>query len=268
MEKIYSGHSKSPGVYQILNKVNGKRYFGQASRLANRAMGHESALNSKKHSNKHLQAAWDFYGSDAFQFTVLHVVEDKTERDAVEQKLIDEWYGEQCYNIAKEVTPCQTTWSHTPEETSRKKSEAKKGIPRSEETKQKLREANLGKKPSEETRRKLSEAMKGRVRSSEHRANLSAAVKGNTNSLGRIVSSETRRKISESQKGKIVSEETRRKIAEAGKGRPSTRKGKKGPKASEETKKKMSEAQLARHPKKIESTQLFLDEKTETSDSE
>ena len=247
MEKIYSGHSKKSGVYQILNKVNGKRYFGQAKQLATRAQQHESSLNSGKHSNKHLQAAWNLYGSEAFQFLILHVIEDEVQRNVREQNLITEWYGKGCYNISKNVTPIRRTWSKTPEETARKRSEAKKGIPRSEETKQKLREAGLGKKTSEETKKKLSEAMKGRVRSPEHCANLSAAVKGNTNALGRIVSEETRRKISESQKGKIVSEETRSKIAEAGKGRPSTRKGKKGQKASEETRKKMSEAQRARH---------------------
>lgn len=179
MEKIYSGHSKHSGVYQILNKINGKRYFGQAKQLATRAMQHEAALNSKKHQNQHLQAAWNLYGSDAFQFMVLHVIEDKFERDAAEQKLIDEWYGERCYNISKNVIPGKNTWSHTPEE-----------------TKQKLREAHLGKKLSEETKQKLREGHLGK-------------------NLGKKRSEEHKQKIREANLGKKLSEETKQKIRES-----------------------------------------------------
>lgn len=178
MNKVYNGFSKSSGVYQIINKVNGHMYFGQASQLATRAQQHEYSLNKNKHANNHLQAAWNEYGSDAFEFTVLGVYPDKTERDAAEQALIPQFYGENCYNIMKTVLPVAGTWSHTPEETRAKMSAAKKG-------------RKLG-PLTPEHRAKQSAAMKGKKcspRSPEHCAAMSAAKKG------KKCSAETRAKI-------------------------------------------------------------------------
>jgi len=191
MNKVYNGFSKSSGVYQIINKINGHVYFGQAAQLATRAKQHEYSLNKNKHDNKHLQRAWNLYGSDAFEFTVLGVYPDKTERDAAEQALITQFYGETCYNMSKTVFPAPGTWSLTPEETRAKISAAttgekngffgknhteetreimkaarnnRKDKPHSPETKAKMSAAAMGKSPSPETRAKLSAAAKKRYK--------------------------------------------------------------------------------------------------------
>lgn len=58
-------------VYRILNTVNGKCYVGQASNYEQRISGHFAALKKGKHTNHLLQAAYDEYGVDAFNVTVI-----------------------------------------------------------------------------------------------------------------------------------------------------------------------------------------------------
>lgn len=187
MNKVYNGFSKSSGVYQIINKINGHMYFGQAAQLATRAMQHEYSLNKNKHDNKHLQRAWNLYGSDAFEFTVLGVYPDKILRDAAEQALITEFYGESCYNMSKSVFPAPGTWSFTPEETRAKLSAANTGEKNgffgkthTEETREIMSAAGKGRKHkphSPETKAKMSAAAMGKSPNPETRAKLSAAAK-------------------------------------------------------------------------------------------
>lgn len=59
------------GIYMIRNKINGKVYIGQTIDLENRWMQHRSRLKCEKHENKHLQAAYNLYGKDAFDYIFL-----------------------------------------------------------------------------------------------------------------------------------------------------------------------------------------------------
>lgn len=60
------------GVYCIRNKVNGKVYVGSAAHsLSERWKTHRLHLGRKTHPNRYLQAAWNKYGKDAFEFTIL-----------------------------------------------------------------------------------------------------------------------------------------------------------------------------------------------------
>lgn len=191
MNKVYHGFSHSSGVYKITNKDNGLVYFGQAAQLATRAMQHEKALLKNKHDNNHLQNAWNKYGPDAFEFEVIAVYSNKTERNAAEQALIDENYGPGCYNIMKKVLPAKGTWSHTPEETRKRMSDSgKKRPPMTQETKDKIGAAHTGRTFSEDYRAKLSASNMGVKRSAETCAKVSAANKG------RKMSIETREKMS------------------------------------------------------------------------
>lgn len=67
-DKNYLGLS---GIYQILNLVNKKFYIGCSINLKKRLERHKSELKCNKHSNKHLQRAWNKHGSSKFKFIIL-----------------------------------------------------------------------------------------------------------------------------------------------------------------------------------------------------
>jgi hypothetical protein len=139
-------------------------------------------------------------------------------------------------------------WS---EESKRKLSGSKRGVPLSEEHKRKTR--RTGSKHSEETKRKIAEAGRGRKHSEETKAKLSLSLRGGKTITpeGLRKSKETRaswseekrlevsQNISRAQTGRKASEETRRKQSAARRGR------KTGPR-SLETRKRNSAAQLRR----------------------
>jgi hypothetical protein len=62
------------GIYQIRCKVNGKIYIGSAVALNARWLKHRAGLRRGKHRNSHLQFAWDKYGEESFDFSVLEFV--------------------------------------------------------------------------------------------------------------------------------------------------------------------------------------------------
>ncbi len=60
------------GVYCIRNTVNGKVYVGGAYRsFKERERKHKRKLKQKKHHNRHLQAAWNLYGEESFEWIIL-----------------------------------------------------------------------------------------------------------------------------------------------------------------------------------------------------
>ena len=88
------------GVYSIMNLINNKRYGGQSVDIYVRWGNHKSALRNNRHSNVHLQNAWDAYGEDNFVFEVLSICDintiDKTEQYYIE--LFDTMNPEHGYN--------------------------------------------------------------------------------------------------------------------------------------------------------------------------
>lgn len=79
------------GIYMITNTVNQKFYVGSALNIRERAYGHIHHLRTQKHHNPKLQAAWDKYKEDAFVFSVLEIVPDRTNLIACEQKWLDHY---------------------------------------------------------------------------------------------------------------------------------------------------------------------------------
>jgi len=60
------------GVYTITCLANGKMYVGSTTRLFSQRWGdHKCMLNNNKHTNIHLQRAWNKYSSDSFLFEIL-----------------------------------------------------------------------------------------------------------------------------------------------------------------------------------------------------
>ncbi len=181
------------GIYKIENTINGNCYIGSAISFSGRWATHTSDLLHNKHYNTHLQRAYNKYGKDSFNFSILEEC-NKEQLIEKEQQYIDAYDFKNLYNIArKAINPmfgrtgkdCPTYGRKHTEEAKKKISDAhkgkifteehknnlskahkgkpawNKGIPRSEETKEKLRQINLGKKYSKETKLKMSESTKG-----------------------------------------------------------------------------------------------------------
>lgn len=189
-------------IYIILNSRDGKIYLGQAQDIKRRWQAHKRLLNSGKHTNRHLQRAWNKYGAQEFQFKIL-------ERCAIDQ--LDD--REQHYlNV---YIPKGICYNLSPS------SRNTRGTVRSEETRQKLREArNRRPPPSEETKRKIGESGKGRIVTEETRRKIGEASKKRKHSEA------TRRKLSVSHmgkpsvnKGRKLTDEHRRKLSDAAKRR-------------------------------------------------
>lgn len=183
------------GIYKLENIKNFNIYIGSAKNIKNRWNTHIRMLNSGTHHSKHLQNAWNVYGSDSFYFSILLECDEK---DLIhnEQIFIDALNP--AYNISK--TAGSKLGIKDSYETKKKKSEAAKkykhpsGWHHSHKTKLAISIFNVGKVVSQETKNRMSASAKGKIKSDQHKHNLSIS------HTGKIVSDETKKKISEIQK--------------------------------------------------------------------
>jgi group I intron endonuclease len=157
----------SSGVYVIRNIINGKRYIGSSSNIEARKTHHFSRLKYGRHSNSHLQKAYNKYGRDAFEFKVLELVSNDLLLD-VEQKYLNERPE---YNIVHIAGPMFRLGTKATPEHKTKMSEAakrqvqRKGWHHSEDTKKIMREKALKRPPpimTEKSKKKCSETLKAR----------------------------------------------------------------------------------------------------------
>ena len=59
------------GIYKIQNKVTNKVYIGKSVNIEKRWIQHRCHLNNNVHANDYLQKAWNKYGENGFNFSVL-----------------------------------------------------------------------------------------------------------------------------------------------------------------------------------------------------
>jgi group I intron endonuclease len=193
------------GIYQILNKANGKAYVGSAAKFGKRWREHRSLLNNNKHHSVKLQRAWNKYGAESFEFIVAEIVLDESLMLATEQKWIDKTDA-----VAKGYNLCPVAGSS-------------KGRKYADEVRKRFGDSFRGKTHSAEARAAISAGNKARIISDETRARISQA------GMGRKYSEESRQRLSESAKrmwdaarangtaksGYKLSDETRQKMKEA-----------------------------------------------------
>lgn len=116
---------KQPGIYKITCKVNGKIYIGSAKCLHQRSRVHFSHLSIGKHKNPHLQAAFNLYGKNDFEFEVIEVVSELKDLLPREQYWLDKT---QCYDNSIGFNICKIAGSHL-------------GVQRTQEFKDKIKQA-------------------------------------------------------------------------------------------------------------------------------
>lgn len=88
------------GVYCISCLKNNKIYIGESGSLLERAARHFTVLKNGYHESSSLQKDFDLYGSYFFKFEILYFEDDVKIRRKLEQKLINEYLSNQCYNLA------------------------------------------------------------------------------------------------------------------------------------------------------------------------
>lgn len=209
------------GIYAISRIGHDNRYYiGSAISVHRRRQDHIKRLVAGNHHSKYLQNAWNKYGRDAFEFTFLESVPDRSKLVSREQVWMDRFNP--VYNVCKVAGSClgkectaetrskigaAARGRKLSPETRAKMSAARKGRPgkrHSEETRAKLSLARLGKpgpKHTPESRAKIAAANTGKKRqplTAELRARLSVAHLGNQNRRGIPHSPEIRAQISRS----------------------------------------------------------------------
>jgi group I intron endonuclease len=141
------------GIYQIRNATNEKIYIGSAVNITARWNKHLVNLRKTKHHNLYLQNAYNKYGEENFEFSILEYCEKEylIER---EQYYLDTLCPE--YNICKKAYSCLGI-KHTEEEREKMRIARKTRII-SPETCAKISRSNTGKVHSLEAREKMSKA--------------------------------------------------------------------------------------------------------------
>jgi GIY-YIG catalytic domain len=107
-EFLYFGCSKKGGIYQIIHKINNRRYVGSAQRFEDRWNTHLRELRNNKHHNKFLQNDFNKSGEASFRFEIVEIVDgDKTTRQKREQFYLDRLFED----TAKDSN---TRYNHSP----------------------------------------------------------------------------------------------------------------------------------------------------------
>lgn len=136
------------GIYKIQCRANGRIYIGSAKNLSTRKYQHLYALRLGTHYNRHLQNAWNKYGEDEFDFSILEFcdIELLIER---EQYYIDQLSPTLRFNISP-------------------KAGSALGVKHTDETKKKLSIIRKGFQLSPDARKRVSESLSNRWKSIPH----------------------------------------------------------------------------------------------------
>ena len=163
-------------IYKIINAVNNKFYVGSAVNFEKRKARHLWRLKRGDHANKHLQAAWNKYGADAFVFAIVQQVADDEDILAAENVWLAKHVGQPyCYNKAMDATAPGTGMF------GEKNPMWGKKFDHTDEAKEKIGAASKARIQSNEEKTKRRKTMKGHEVSITTRAKISATLSGTGN---------------------------------------------------------------------------------------
>ena len=106
------------GLYKLVNKATGQCYVGQSQRVKKRIREHFRLLRLNKHTNQHLQNAFNKYGASNFVGELEVECADLSELDALETAFLqgNAWFEEPTvYNIADFAKAPMRGKTHTEE---------------------------------------------------------------------------------------------------------------------------------------------------------
>lgn len=106
------------GLYKIVNEVTKQCYVGQSQRVRKRLSEHFRLLKLGKHTNQHLQNAYNKYGSGAFRGEIEVECKNLEDLDKLEEAFLqgNAWFDEpMVYNIADFSKAPMRGKKHSPE---------------------------------------------------------------------------------------------------------------------------------------------------------
>lgn len=164
---------EASAIYEIRNRLNGKRYVGSAKCFRIRWNGHRALLRKGAHHSRHLQSAWNLAGEEAFQFSILKTC--PPEALLVEEQAILDAEAP-AYNV------CPTAGNtlgrlHSPDTRAKIAARAvgRKPGPRTEEHRAKLSAVHKGKPKPAHVMEALQAGRKAQIMTDERRKRLSEA---------------------------------------------------------------------------------------------
>lgn len=169
------------GVYRLLNTLNRHFYIGSSVNMRVRWLDHIAELNSNKHANRYLSAAWRKWGSGAFVFEIVETC-DRNDLPSRERWWIDRFSKElgwdMLYNLSRDPSAPMRGLKHSDE--ARAKIKAATSLPRNGRCRDWKHSPEwlakmVGRKLSEEHRKKIGRAHLGQKRSENARLAMSAA---------------------------------------------------------------------------------------------
>ena len=96
-------NAKQPGcVYQIVNSINGRVYVGETIRGELRWLEHCKSLRGNYHKNSKLQADFNEFGEDVFEWSIIQELPkdrkllEREETNTIQRLLVE---GKELYNI-------------------------------------------------------------------------------------------------------------------------------------------------------------------------
>ncbi len=227
-------------MYEIRNLVSGLVYVGSSIRPDARWRAHQCVLRKGLHHSPTLQRSWAKHGSEAFQFTILeilNVTEGLREREQVWMDRLNAACPLRGFNVLPRAG------------TSAGRSFSAAVIAR-------MSASQIGKVLSLSTRRLISAALVGRPRPESVRRAIGLGRKGKLmpeayleKRRGQLHTEVSKEKMRLSALGRTVTEETRKKISEKLTGRRVV--GRKRSPMTAECKAKISAANRAAHARKV-----------------